>query len=153
AYLTKEAAIFIVPALIISSLLQGSWRAALCIAMGTAGVVALEFSWYLLTSGDLLFRLHAMGPHNTGMLHDPTEIISDLHYRLFKAYPRMMLVPNREFGLHSLIMLVSGISALALLGRDRRSYFLVLWAIVPWLYLNFGSSSLSSYIPLPLGPR
>jgi hypothetical protein len=72
--------------------------------------------------------------------------------RWFLAYPYRMLLPNVAFGLHSIVSLASIVPGLFLLKMDRFR-LLGLWAALPWLYLNFGSSSLSSYIALPVAPR
>jgi hypothetical protein len=61
------------------------------------------------------------------------------------------LLPSRDVGLHSLIAL--GAAAASLWKRSARTYFLLLWAFVPFLYLNFGSSSIKIYLPLPAGAR
>lgn len=143
----------VVLALFIDSAFRRRWQKAFGVAAGVAAVVAVEHAYYLAVAGDLLFRPHAMARHNLGMLTNPNEIIDNLGFRLFKAYPRMMLVPNKDFGLHSLSVLIFAGLALALFRRDRRIYLLLLWAMIPWLYLNFGTSSLTQYIVLPVAPR
>ncbi len=108
--------------------------------------------WYWSQSGDLLFRLHAiMAVHNrTDMAVEANKLLS---YRLWKAYPRMMLVPNIDFGLHSLLAL--GLAAIALVHwrSSKAVSLLMLWAILPFLYLNFGTSSFDHYWALPVAPR
>ena len=76
----------------------------------------------------------------------------DLYYRLFKSYPRMMLLPNEDFGLHAIVALVGAVSALVCY-RSKVVLLLLLWAALPWLYLNFGSSSFEYYWALPVSPR
>lgn len=153
AYLCKEPALFVALALFLDAAVRRQWQQAFGVAAGVATIIAVEHAYYLLAAGDPLFRSHAMVMHNMGMLTNPNEIINDLAYRLLKAYPHMMLVPNKHFGLHSLFALILSGFAFARFRRDRRIYFLLLWAAIPWLYLNFGSSSLTRYIALPSAPR
>jgi 4-amino-4-deoxy-L-arabinose transferase-like glycosyltransferase len=151
AYLTKEPGAFVAVAFFAFALLRRQWRVAFSLAAGVAPVLAGELAWYWSQSGDLLFRLHAMADHNrTPMAVDANELLS---YRLLKAYPRMMLIPNIHFGLHSLIPL--GLAAVALLRRtfSKEVWLLLLWAILPFLYLNFGTTSFSHYWVLPVAPR
>lgn len=150
SYLTKEPGAFVAVAFIVFALLRKQWRLALAVASGMALVVAAEMAWYLSQSGDLLFRLHAMGIHNSSpMVLAANEKLS---YRLWKSYPRMMLVPSIDFGLHSLLAL--GLASVALFWeRCTKTVLMLLWASVPFLYLNFGTSSFRSYLVLPAAPR
>jgi hypothetical protein len=76
----------------------------------------------------------------------------NLSYRLWRLYPHMMLVPAVDFGLHSLV--ATALSGLTWFWRrSARTLFLSLWAALPWLYLNFGTSSFQSYLALPAAPR
>jgi 4-amino-4-deoxy-L-arabinose transferase-like glycosyltransferase len=150
AYLTKEPAVFVAPALMIDAAARRQWRAVLGITSGLAVVVAAEHVYYLALTGDLLFRPHAMvGHHETKMALAANE---NLYKRLLIAYPYGMLLPNRSFGLHSVVALAVIVPGLFLLRADRFR-LLILWALLPWLYLNFGSSSLTNYFALPVAPR
>ena len=154
AYLTKEPALFIAPALLIDAALRRRWRNAIGIALGISAIILLEHAYYVAITGDLLFRPHAMAAHNQRMILPTGEVnYGSLSFRLFKAYPRMMLLPNVDFGLHSLGALIAAAWALLRFRKDRRIYFLLIWAAIPWLYLNFGTSSFSRYIPIPAAPR
>lgn len=156
AYLTKEPALFIAPALLIDAALRRRWRQAFGIAIGVGTVIVLEHAYYLTIAGDLMFRPHAMALHNryvTGGRGEAAFEFISLGKRLFIEYPRMMLVPGKDFGIHSLAALVLSAVALLRLRHDRRAYFLLIWAVVPWLYLNFGSSSFTRYIPIPAAAR
>src|SRR6185436_2516179 len=111
--------------------------------------MALEHSYYILAHGDIMFRSHVTVLYDRGTTRD---VNPDLWYRWFKYYPIRMLVPSTVFGLHSLVVLVC--AALALVLKPMREYRLVLlWAIIPWLYLNFGTSSLERYVVLPAQQR
>jgi 4-amino-4-deoxy-L-arabinose transferase-like glycosyltransferase len=152
AYLTKEPALFVGPALFIDAALRRRWRQALGIAAGLAAVIAIEHAYYVATTGDLLFRFHSVASHNrVNALGEGNPV--NLAYRLFRAYPRMMLEPSVHFGLHSLAAVALSAAALWSLRKDRRAYLLLMCAALPWLYLNFGSSSLMHYVPIPIAPR
>ena len=158
AYLTKEPALFVAPALFIDAALHRRWRHALGIALGVVSIIALEHAYYLSMTGDLLFRPHSMVIHNQYVTGNRAEIPTGPDYkwlvrRLFIDYPRMMLVPGADFGIHSLVALFLSGWAMLRFRRDRRAYFLLMWAAIPWLYLNFGSTSFTRYIPIPSAPR
>ena len=151
AYLTKEPGALAAAAFFAFALLRRRWQLALSLLAGGALVVAVEMAWYWSQSGDPLYRLHAMDIHNTRAMK--IEANQDRAYRLWKAYPAQMLVPSIQFGLHSLVAL--GLSAIALLRwkSSKAVWLLLLWASLPFLYLNFGTSSFSSYVLLPVQGR
>ena len=158
AYLTKEPALFVAPALFIDAALRRRWQQAFGIAAGVVSVIALEHAYYLAMTGDLLFRPHSMVIHNQYVTGGGREISPDvfnsgLLRRLFIEYPRMMLIPGLDFGIHSLVALILSALAMFRFRKDRRAHFLLLWAVVPWLYLNFGTTSFTHYIPIPAAPR
>ena len=150
SYLTKEPGVFVAAAFGIFAILRRQWRLAFAVALGAGLVAAGELVWYFSQTGDVLFRLHAMAAHN----RSPMAIAANEHlfYRLWEAYPRMMLVPNADFGLHSLAAL--GLAILALLcWRSPNKILLILWATLPFVYLNFGTTSFHHYWALPVAPR
>ena len=149
SYVTKESAAFVVIAVVLDALLRKKWTVALGVSAGALAIVAAEYTYYLAITGDLLYRFHAMKMHEQSAM--VLAVNQNLSYRLLKSYPRLMLLPNLSFGLHSTFTLV------LLLGlfkwRPSRTPLLLLWAIVPLLYLNFGSSSLSHFTALPVADR
>jgi hypothetical protein len=150
AYLIKETAAFVAIAFCLFALLRGEWKIAGSLAVGAALVVAAEFAWYWSQAGVLLFRPHALDLHNR--TSEAVEANRYLSYRLWKAYPRLMLVPNLHLGVHSLVALTLG--ALAFFwDRSARLLWLSLWAALPLLYLNFGSTRMSTYWVMPMIPR
>jgi 4-amino-4-deoxy-L-arabinose transferase-like glycosyltransferase len=157
AYLTKEPAAFIGAALFLEAAITRRFTQAAAIAAGLLSVVAVEHTYYVATTGDWLFRLHSIAEHNTSVPQsnhpEGHAVPFDLYYRLFKAYPRQMLIPNEHFGLHSLVAVIGTAVAAVRFRRDRRVWLLLLWAGVPWLYMNFGSSSLTRYITVPPSAR
>lgn len=154
AYLTKEPAIFVAPALMIDSVIKRQWRVIIGMVIGITLVITVEHIYYLTVTGDLLLRPHVMAQAMVRYYLSPGGLdeIKDLFYRLIKQYPRMMVLPNMDFGFHSVFVL--GLVAIGLFFiRDHRFRFPLIWTILPWLYLNFGSASLTSYIALPVAPR
>ncbi|HEX3445662.1 MAG TPA: glycosyltransferase family 39 protein [Chthoniobacterales bacterium] len=149
SYVTKESAAFVVIAVVLDALLRKKWTVALGVSAGALAIVAAEYTYYLVATGDLLYRFHAMKMHEQSAM--VLAVNQNLGYRLLKSYPRLMLLPNLSFGLHSTFTLV------LLLGlfkwRPSRTPLLLLWAIVPLLYLNFGSSSLTHFTALPVADR
>ncbi|HKV26001.1 MAG TPA: glycosyltransferase family 39 protein [Candidatus Acidoferrum sp.] len=149
SYVTKEPAAFVAMAVFFDAVIRRRWKAAVGVGIGAAAIVATELAYYLATTGDVLYRFHAM------KIHEETPMVlivnQNLRYRLLESYPRLMLLPNTSFGIHSIVALV------ALIGlykwRPPRMQLLLLWAIIPLGYLNFGSSSLSHYTALPVGDR
>jgi 4-amino-4-deoxy-L-arabinose transferase-like glycosyltransferase len=151
AYLTKEPAAFVAVVFVVFALWTRRWALATQVAVGAGLVVAGELAWYWSQSHDLLFRPHAMAVHNRSEM--AVEANAELSWRLWKAYPRMMILPNVHFGLHSLFALVLAGYASVRNRFDGDTRLFVLWALVPFLYLDFGSSSFTYYWALPLAPR
>jgi 4-amino-4-deoxy-L-arabinose transferase-like glycosyltransferase len=154
AYLTKEPALLVAPALLIDAMRWRRWRHAFGIAGGVVAVIAIEHTYYAIATGDLLFRLHVTGMTNNWYLREfLTEESRNLAHRLFKEYPRIMIVPSTDFGIHSLVTLGASAIALVQFRHHRHLYLLVLWPALPWLYLNFGTTDFSNYLLLPVAPR
>jgi 4-amino-4-deoxy-L-arabinose transferase-like glycosyltransferase len=149
SYVTKESAAFVAVAVFLDAALRRKWLVALGLGAGAFVIVAAEHTYYLVATGDLLYRFHAM------KIHEATPMVrvvnQNLKYRLLKSYPRLMLFPNMRFGLHSIFTLLATLGLLK--WRPPRVQLLILWAVVPWLYLNFGSSSLIHYTALPVADR
>jgi 4-amino-4-deoxy-L-arabinose transferase-like glycosyltransferase len=150
AYLAKEAGIFPGAAFILYSMLRRQWKLALAIAAGMASVGALEVAYYFVQTGDALYRPHVIAHSQETYFAFFGE--SARAWRLLQAYPRMMIVPNLDFGFHSVIALTLAASSLFLI-RGEKVWMLIVWAAVPMLYLNFGSSSLSNYQPVAVSDR
>ena len=150
AYLIKEPGAFVVTAFVIFAFAQRRWSLGLTVAGGAALVLAAELTWFWVVTQDLLFRTHAMVVNN----RQPEVISANEHliYRLFQSYPRLMLLPNVDFGLHSVLAAAACVVALVS-DRSYRTAFLLLWAAVPLLYLNFGTSSFERFWALPVSPR
>src|SRR5207302_1730066 len=73
-------------------------------------------------------------------------------WRLFKEYPYEMLLPSVDFGFHSVAaLLLVGVGMYWL--PKRAMWMSMLWAALPMAYLNFGSASFTSYLPVAAAPR
>jgi hypothetical protein len=152
AYLAKEPALFIGGAMLLHMVWERRAQAALLFAAGVFTVGAVEHAYYYAAHGSIFFRSQSTQLWN---LKEPSNIANlarDLDYLILRKYPRLMIVPDLRFGLHSIACLIGAAAALWL--KPRRWYGLViLWAVIPWIYLNFGSWSFEQYAPLPRDPR
>jgi 4-amino-4-deoxy-L-arabinose transferase-like glycosyltransferase len=150
-YLAKEPAAFVAPALALVAWQSGRRVLAVAVAMGALAVAGTESVVYQLVFGDPLHRLEAArvggapwfpgsgDTGGTGILNSP------LSERLLKTYPRQMLYPNVHFGLHYVVALfLAGVAVVTL--RHGR-FLLLLWAALPWTFLNFGGAVMP-YRPL-----
>jgi 4-amino-4-deoxy-L-arabinose transferase-like glycosyltransferase len=150
SYLVKEPAAFFAIAFVLFAVFNGQWWLALAVGGGAALVVSVEHLWYFAKTADLFFRQHAIAVQSQAI--GPDFFNQALSWRLWKAYPRMMLIPNEDFGLHSVFAIT--LSAISLIyWRERSRLLLMLWAVVPFLYLNFGTSNFHSYLAIPMAPR
>ena len=166
-YLTKETAVFVALAVLIEVALSRQRQALLGLMLGLTIVVGVEHAYYLARTGDILFRYHGMAAHNSivagpslppGSTERRTALgfysggERELLWHWFKAYPEIMLWPNIDMGLHSLCtagIILPGIFFF----RVPRARLLLLWALLPLVYLTFGTSSFSRYILIPVSPR
>jgi 4-amino-4-deoxy-L-arabinose transferase-like glycosyltransferase len=149
-YLTREIVVFILLAVLAETALQRRWRLLTALAVGSFAVAFSEHLYYWLASGDVLLRLHGMASHNA---HQKAfEAIRHPIYRLTRTMPEIMLIPSIDLGLHSVLAVVLALIA-TLVFPFRQIRLFVLWAVIPALYLNFGSTSLSTYIPMVVSER
>lgn len=152
AYLAKEPALFIGGAFLLHALWERRWRGALLFAAGVGAIGLLEHAYYYAVWGDVLFRSHSTQLYtlpSSGEYFAPAR--RPFMYRLLRKYPEMMLLPHLKFGLHSVAAVALACGAYFL--KPRYGKLLVLWIVVPGLYLNFGSWSYRFYAPLPRDER
>ena len=150
AYLTRELALFVILAVLIEAVWQRRWRMFLAVAFGSLVVVLGEQLYFWFATGDPLLRLHAMADHN--QRPNAMAFLQHRAWRFFRVIPHMMLIPSLGFGLHSLAALVLAALASFLLSARRTALF-ILWIAAPLFYLNFGTTSLKTYIAMPVGDR
>ena len=149
-FLAKEPVFFVALALGLHAL--GERRFALFggLVAGAALPGAAELIYHTVAAGDPLLRLHGGAAHEAS----PMAVIAnqDLSYRLFREYPGMMLRPGDQLGYHSLLALACAPFGWWASRNGLRALF-ALWTVLPWLYINFGSSSFDHYFALPVAWR
>lgn len=145
AYLTKEIGALVVPALIVAALYIRRRDLAVAVALGALTVPCTEMIAYQIAFDNPLHRLE-LAQAGAGPLRSIIEKPVNFAERLLKVYPRMMLYPSINFGLHFITAIVT--AGIAVLTLPRHRALLVLWAMVPWTFLNFGSASFTHYVPL-----
>jgi 4-amino-4-deoxy-L-arabinose transferase-like glycosyltransferase len=150
AYLTRELALFVILAVLIEAAWQRRWRMFLAVAFGSLIVVIGEQLCFWFVSGDPLLRLHAMADHN--QRPNAMAFLQHPAWRFFRAIPHMMLIPSLGFGLHSVMALALAALASFVLSVRQTALF-ILWIAVPLFYVNFGTTSLKTYIAMPVGDR
>lgn len=151
AYLVKEDAALLVPAIVAASILTGFPRrtVALCVCVGAASIFFTESAVYLMTTGKATFRLTATSALEGGSTISNQLQISDI----FKsdAYLRSLYLVPVQVGIVWWLLIPSlGIAVLR--GNAAIRFVAALFVIVA-AYLQFGSASISSYAPLPKTPR
>lgn len=147
-YLAKEDVAIVVPAVAVASLLTGFPRRSTMVAVmgGAAAVFGAECAGYWLTTGHPLFRLSA----TSGLGGAPQDQLQLSEIWRWDAFLRSLWLVPVQVGVYWWLALP------ALWVAWRRSRALA-WAattfLILMLYLQFGSGSLSSYVPLPKTPR
>lgn len=147
-YLAKEDVAIVVPAVAVASLLTGFPRRSTMAAVmgGAAAVFAAECVGYWLTTGHPLFRLSA----TSGLGAAPQDQLQISEIWRWDAFLRSLLLIPVQVGVYWWLALP------AVWAAWRRRGALA-WAattfVILMLYLQFGSGSLSSYVPLPKTPR
>jgi hypothetical protein len=108
------------------------------VALGLGAIVAPYLIAYQIATGHALYRLQVVADtYGDGGLAEPAHLL---------FYPRMLLEPRETFGLHAIALLVG----LPLLLRRpwRRELRLLTWLVFVGLFLEFGSMSLTTYLPI-----
>ncbi len=152
-YLAKEPAALIMAAfalMSLTSLARGdrAWWVSSLPLVGFAAVFAVETAAYWVSTGEILHRFRGIAAHEVaGALN--TEHKRRL--QSFWLYPRSMFFVVNQVGF--LYYLLAAGAALAIVKRWRTPCLIVLWLLLPLLYLEFGSTSLTSYNALPKQPR
>jgi hypothetical protein len=147
-YLAKEDVAIAVPAVALASLLTGFPRRSTMVAVmgGAAAVFGAECAGYWLTTGHPLFRLSA----TSGLGAAPQDQLQISEIWRWDAFLRSLWLIPVQVGIYWWLALP------ALWMAWRRGPALA-WAattfLILMLYLQFGSGSLSSYVPLPKTPR
>lgn len=125
-----------------------AWRLA-WVAAGTLLFLVPELLWYHHATGTWLLPVKAIEE-----VHEQSDGVkaanADLTWRLFKDYPRKVLLPNEHFGWFGVPLLAA---TAWMASRWRSLRMLYLWAGLLLLYLNFGSSSFAGFVAIPANTR
>jgi 4-amino-4-deoxy-L-arabinose transferase-like glycosyltransferase len=158
SWLNKETVVYLGPLVLIYLLLRKSSVLHLaCVAAVAFLFLFSEAAFYRVTTGDWLFHFHMVPQNfqqNAVWFFDqsspyfgwkPGGYVQALLRRLFVSGPRAELTAFSKLPVFALIAVAWGLFV-----RDRRFAMLGLWLVTQMLFFNFGSSSLTSYRPLPL---
>jgi len=148
-YLVKEDVAIVVPAVALASLLAGFPRRSTMVAVmaGAATVFAAECAGYWVTTGQPLFRLSA----TSGLGAAPQDQLQISEIWQWDAFLRSLFLIPAQVGIYWWLA-IPALWAAWRRGGARLAFVAVTFAIL-MLYLQFGSGSLSSYVPLPKTPR
>ncbi|MEO8680889.1 MAG: glycosyltransferase family 39 protein [Vicinamibacterales bacterium] len=148
-YLVKEDVAIVVPAILLASLVTGFPRRSIAIGVcaGAAAVFSLECVGYEWSTGHALFRLTA----TAGLAAQEQGQLQIAQIWKWDAFLRSLFVLPVQVGL--LWWLAVPAVWAAWRRGDARLRFLAVAFLGLAAYLQFGSGSLSSYVPLPKTPR
>lgn len=139
AFSAKLVGGLLVPIICIYALMSGrDWVRVAWVFIGFAILLIPEFLVNGVLFDDWLYRLNAISAAH-GSSPAVAAASSDVFDRLFKAYPRLMLLPGRDFGVLFPLVLAGVLYALR---RWRQNLLLLIWFVVVLGYLNFGTSNL-----------
>jgi 4-amino-4-deoxy-L-arabinose transferase-like glycosyltransferase len=158
SWLNKETVVYAGPFVLVYLLQRKSAFSQLgCIAAVGAVFLLSEVIFYRFTTSDWLFHFHIVPKNyqqNAVWFFDQSSpyfgwptggYTRAVLRRLFVSGPTGELTAFSKLTIFSLIAAAWGI-----LVRDRRFFILGLWLVSQMLFFNFGSSSLTSFRPLPL---
>lgn len=151
AYLVKEDAALLVPAIVVASVITGFPRYSMVffICVGAASIFILECATYLATTGDAAFRLSSTSGLGSGSTIPDQLQIQEIFSA--DAYVRSLFLMPVRVGLVWWLLIPALWSALR--RRQPALQFAGAVFLIVALYLQFGSGSFSSYEPLPKTPR
>ncbi|MEK7747732.1 MAG: glycosyltransferase family 39 protein [Nitrospirota bacterium] len=147
-YLAKEPMILILGVFGIFGLID-SWQAKrilweyTLIVFGFAVIFAGEQIFYFVHTDIWFYRLTAVGSDVKTMLK---HVELERNVSLPNQYIRHMFFAIHQTGLFFYVFVVS---VVYLFLNHKMSLRLFAWFLVPYLYLQFGSGSLTEYLPLP----
>jgi hypothetical protein len=122
------------------------------ILVGFIVVLFLEMGYYLATEDNPLYRYTEVQEGGSAYmkLFYPNYFGEKMLVRLFFHYPYVLWndILARSFYVLFLIAVVY-----MLIKRKENSYPFMLWSAIGFLFMNFGSTSLSEYLPLPVSTR
>jgi hypothetical protein len=147
-YLVKEDVALLVPVFAIVAAASRQWRVPVLLVFcaGAATVFGLESLHYLRTEGDALFRLAGTAA-KAAPVDENLQLASIWQWH---AFARSLFLMPYQVGLFWWAALPAVVLAMRRGGPWRT---VALTLAVVGVYLQFGSNSLTSYVPLPKSPR
>ena len=147
-YLVKEDVALVVPALAIAAftLRVAPRAAAVSMCAGAALVFGIESIGYWISHGSFWYRLHGTSGAGTSTVALRIGAIWD-----GLSYPRSLFVMPHQVGLFWWFAIPAVVAAF----RSSQPWLKTFaWAfLIVGAYLQFGTNSISSYLPLPRTPR
>ena len=108
------------------------------LAAGLAVVALPLLLWYAIDTGDPLFRVRVVSSiYGSGVIAEGARL---------GYYPGLMWTPWHATGLHPLLL--TGCMGIALMGPGRDRLRLLAWIGAFFLFLQFGSMSLTDWVPI-----
>ena len=151
AYLIRETALIVLIFFIAYAVFYKKARLNyLFIFLGFIPIFLIESYIFLINTGDFLFRYHILSAYSNVAASYGFFGRAALPYSLF-YYPYIILTSLGKLGIFYPFMLVSIIYAA--ICKKKGAYPLIIWLISLLLYLSFGTTSLTSYIPFFATPR
>ena len=150
AYLVKEDAAVVVPALLLAAVVARvpDKRIFAAVAAGAALIFGIECLTYGISTGQPLYRLTATSGLGGLSAEQGLHIAAIWHW---SAYLRTLFLVPVQVGLYWWVGLLAMI---AILQRGQPTTRVVAYLLlVICLYLQFGSGSIFEYSPLPKTPR
>lgn len=146
AYVTKVSGIIVLPLLLAWLLARPRYRRRILpFTAGCMVVAAVEMLLFLHWTGDPLFSWRAVSAQQASML---SASAAEQTYQSLWIYPRDLLLDSRFA-----FVFPAWLIGLPLWVRHHQSRFPVVWLLVFFLFLEFGSSSWRTYAPVPHLPR
>ena len=115
---------------------------------GLVAVALLESVAYWFISGDFLYRSHAISKVHNATIVEAPNLIAFLH----SIYWNLRLVTTIEVASTQVLIASALVFVLALLTRSRLAFFSAT-GLFTGVYLIFGSSSFTRFMPLPVQDR
>ena len=114
------------------------------VAVGFLSIFILELYFFYAHTGDIFYRFHSLSGYYIDSLK-ASNFMGRLSFpNFFLAFP-YIIFGNIQLGYF--YTFISLATIYFLFNRKWRTNILIMWVGVIYLYLNFGSSSLSSYAP------
>jgi len=123
-------------------------RILTAIGLASVATFALEYPFFRIWTGDWLYHHHALAAEYGEVGAQQREAVLNRDWLLY--YLDQVLLKRSVSGFWGWL----GLASLFLPSRETRDRaFLLVWAVVFFLYLQYGTTDLSHYNPVPRQPR